>query len=152
MHARLWTIKFMLFFSLLLQGTMYPRGRRRSGFWFSLWKRRTFAQKWSTSLAVLEASSEAVGQRERRWPLYYCEFYHRRSPLRSHGKHFLRPGWWTMAIWNDEEYLVVNLTDKTDYARAEICKFNPCLCIINSSTGIIFFLTVRLMTSRTGKE
>ena len=33
----------------------------------------------------------------------------------------------------------MNLTDKTDYARAEICKFNPCLCIINSSTGIIFF-------------
>ena len=30
-----------------------------------------------------------------------------------------------MAIWYDEEYVVANLTNKTDYARAEICKFNP---------------------------
>lgn len=35
--------------------------------------------------------------------------------------------------------MVVNLTDKIDYVRAEICKFNPCLCISSSSTGIIFF-------------
>ena len=47
-----------------------------------------------------------------------------------------------MAIWNDEEY--VNLTDKIDYVKAEICKFNPCLCIISLNTGIIFFLTVFL--------
>ena len=33
---------------------------------------------------------------------------------------------------------------KLFYARAEICKFNPCLCITSSSTGIIFFLTVFL--------
>ena len=49
-----------------------------------------------------------------------------------------------MAIWNDEEYLVANLTDKTDYARAEICKFSSCLFILSSSVGIIFFLTVFL--------
>ena len=49
-----------------------------------------------------------------------------------------------MAIWNDEEYLVANLTDKTEYATAEICKFNSCLCILSSSAGIIFFLTVFL--------
>ena len=35
--------------------------------------------------------------------------------------------------------MVVNLTDKIDYVRAEICKFNPCLCIISLTTGIIFF-------------
>ena len=35
--------------------------------------------------------------------------------------------------------MVANLTDKTDYVRAEICKFNPCLCIISSRAGIIFF-------------
>ena len=40
--------------------------------------------------------------------------------------------------------MVVNLTEKTDYARAEICKFNPCLCISSSSAGIIFFLAVFL--------
>ena len=118
---------------------MYPRGRRRSGFWFTLRKRRTFAQKRSTSLPVLETSSGSDGQRERRWPPHFCEFYNGRSPLWSHGKHFPRPGRSTMAIWNDEEYVVVNLTDKIDYARAEICKFNPCLCISSSSTGIIFF-------------
>ena len=50
----------------------------------------------------------------------------------------------TMAIWNDYEYLVANLTNKTDYATAEICKFNSCLCILSSSAGIIFFLTVVL--------
>ena len=50
----------------------------------------------------------------------------------------------TMAIWNDYEYLVANLTNKTDYATAEICKFNSCLCILSSSAGIIFFLTVFL--------
>ena len=118
---------------------MYPRGRRRSGFWFTLRKRRTFAQKRSTSLPVLETSSESVGQRERRWSLPFFEFYNGRNPLWSHGKHFPRPGRSTMAIWNDEEYVVVNLTDKIDYVRAEICKFNPCLCIISLNTGIIFF-------------
>ena len=30
--------------------------------------------------------------------------------------------------------MVVNLTDKTDYARAEICKFNPCFCMAISQT------------------
>ena len=35
--------------------------------------------------------------------------------------------------------MVANLTIKTYYARAEICEFNQCLCIISSSTGIIFF-------------
>ena len=118
---------------------MYPRRRRRSGFWFTLRKRRTFAQKRSISLPVLETSSESDGQRERRWPLHFCEFYNGRSPLWSHGKHFPRPGRSTMAIWNGEEYVVVNLTDKIDYVRAEICKFNPCLCISSSSTGIIYF-------------
>ena len=118
---------------------MYPRGRRRSGFWFSLRKRRTFVQKGSTSLPVLGTPSESVEQRERRWPLHFCEFYNGRSPLWSHGKHFPWPGRSTIAIWNDEEYLVANLTEKTDYARAEICKFNPCLCIISLNTGIIFF-------------
>ena len=118
---------------------MYPRGRRRSGFWFSLRKRRTFVQKGSTSLPVLDTPSESVEQRERRWPLQFCEFYNGRSPLWSHGKHFPWPGRSTIAIWNDEEYLVANLTEKTDYARAEICKFNPCLCIISLNTGIIFF-------------
>ena len=37
--------------------------------------------------------------------------------------------------------MVANLTDITDYARVEICKFKSCLCIISSSAGIIFFLT-----------
>ena len=59
-------------------------------------------------------------------------------------KGFPRPGRSKVAILNDEEYLVANLTDKTDYALAEIYKFNPCLCIISSSAGIIFFLTVFL--------
>ena len=31
-----------------------------------------------------------------------------------------------MAIWNDEEYVFVNLTDKTFNAIAEICEFNLC--------------------------
>ena len=54
-------------------------------------------------------------------------------------KGFPRPGRLTVAILNDEEYLVAKLTDKTDYALAEIYKFNPCLCIVSSSAGIIFF-------------
>ena len=36
--------------------------------------------------------------------------------------------------------MVANLTDITDYARVEICKFKSCLCIISSSAGIIFSL------------
>ena len=112
---------------------MYPRGRRRSGFWFTLRKRRTFAQKRSTSLPVLVRIRWTMGE------FFYNEFYNGRSPLWSHGKHFPWPGRSTIAIWNDEEYLVANLTEKTDYARAEICKFNPCLCIISLNTGIIFF-------------
>ena len=35
--------------------------------------------------------------------------------------------------------MVVNLTDKIDYVRAEICKFNPRLCISSSSTCKMFF-------------
>ena len=31
-----------------------------------------------------------------------------------------------MAIWNDEEYVVANLTEKTFNAIAEIRKFNLC--------------------------
>ena len=84
-------------------------------------------------------SLESDGQWERRWTLHFFEFYNGRSPLWSHGKHFPWPGRSMIAIWNDEEYLVANLTEKTDYARAEICKFNPCLCIISLNTGIIFF-------------
>ena len=38
-----------------------------------------------------------------------------------------------MAIWNDEEYVVVNLTDKTFNARAEIRKFNLCSGVSSSS-------------------
>ena len=44
--------------------------------------------------------------------------------LSANLQRFSRPGRSTMAIWNDEEYLVANLIDKTDYARSEICKFN----------------------------
>ena len=40
--------------------------------------------------------------------------------------------------------MVVNLTGKTDHARTEICKYNPCFCIKSLSADIIFFLTVFL--------
>ena len=101
--------------------------------------KRTFVHRRSYSFPVLQTPSESVEQRERRWPLHFCKFSNGRGHLWSHGKHFPRPGRSTMAIWYDEEYVVANLTDKTDYVRAEICKFNPCLCIISSRAGIIFF-------------
>ena len=45
----------------------------------------------SYSLPVLETPLGSVEQRERRWPLHFCEFYNGRSPLWSHSKHFPRP-------------------------------------------------------------
>ena len=88
---------------------------------------RTFVHKRSYSLPVLETLSGSIKQRERRWPLHFCEFYNGRSLLRFE---MMRNMW--SRTW---------LT-KLIAQRAEICKFNPCLCIISSSTGIIFFLTV----------
>ena len=101
--------------------------------------KRTFLHRRSYSLPVLQTPSESVEQRERRWPLHFCKFYNGKGHLWSHGKHFPRPGRSTMAIWYDEEYVVANLTNKTDYARAEIGKFNLCSSIIGSRAGIIFF-------------
>ena len=45
----------------------------------------------SYSLPVLETPLGSVEQRERRWPLHFCEFCNGRSPLWSHSKHFPRP-------------------------------------------------------------
>ena len=120
-------------------GTMYPREREKVFRVLVQPPKRTFVHRRSYSFPVLQTPSESVEQRKRRWPLHFCKFYNGRGHLWSHGKHFPRPGRSTMAIWYDEEYVVANLTDKTDYARAEICKFNPCLCIISSSADIIFF-------------
>ena len=44
-----------------------------------------------------------------------------------------------MAIWYDEEYVVANLTNKTDYARAEIYKFNPVFVYLKFEYRYSFF-------------
>ena len=116
---------------------MYPRGRRRSGFWFTLRKRRTFAQKRSTSLPVLVRIRWTMGEKMN--PSLFRILQWKESLMIS---------WQTFSVtWKiDDSHLkwwgtdlVANLTEKTDYARAEICKFNPCLCIISLNTGIFFF-------------
>ena len=80
---------------------------------------RTFVHKRSYSLPVLETPSGSIEQRERRWPLHFCEFYNGRSLLRFE---MMRNMW--SRTW---------LT-KLIAQRAEICKFNPCLCSISSSS------------------
>ena len=133
----LWTVSIWLIDGTL--GTMYPREREKVFRVLVQPPKRTFVHRRSYSLPVLQTPSESVEQRERRWPLHFCKFYYGRSHLWSHGKHFPRPERSTMAIWYDEEYVVANLTNKTDYARAEICKFNPVFVYLKFEYRYSFF-------------
>ena len=133
----LWTVSIWLIDGTL--GTMYPREREKVFRVLVQAPKRTFVHRRSYSLPVLQTPSESVEQRERRWPLHFCKFYNGRGHLWSRGKHFPRPGRSTMAIWYDEEYVVANLTNKTDYAKAEICKFNPVFVYLKFEYRYSFF-------------
>ena len=108
--------------------------------------KRTFVHKRSYLLPVLEIASGSVNNGREDDPFTFTNFTMEGAPYDLMANIFcdLEDRRWPFEMMRNM-WSWTWLT-KLFYARAEICKFNPCLCITSSSAGKIFFLTVFLKT------